>query len=101
MSAISSDFDIFAHRPVQASVIETTQVAIKTIAPVDQSDLEFVVPASSETYIDPNIYLYVRCKLVKEDGTDFIDETDKTAVANNLLHSLFSQCNVQLNGVSI
>jgi len=101
MSAVSSEFDIFAHRPVQASVLVTTQVAYKAIAPVGQSDLEFVVPASSDTYIDPNIYLYVRCKLVREDGTDFTDETDHTGVTNNLLHSLFSQCNVQLNGVPI
>src|SRR5215469_2865189 len=101
MSAVSSEFDIFAHRPVQASVLGTTQVAYKPIAPVSQGDLEFSVRASSDTYIDPNIYLYVRCKLVQDDNTDFKDETDKTAVANNLLHSLFRQCNVLLNGVPI
>jgi len=101
MSAVSSEFDIFTHRPVQTSVLGTTRVAYKPLAPVSQGDLEFSIPASSDTYIDPNIYLYVRCKLVQEDGTDFKDETDKTAVVNNLLHSLFSQCNVQLNGVPI
>ena len=97
MSAVSSEFDVFAHRPIQTSVLQTTQVAYKAITPVSQSDLEFVVPPSSDTYIDPNIHLYVRCKLVQEDGTDFTDEKDKTAVVNNLLHSLFSHCNVQLN----
>src|SRR5215475_9735911 len=98
MSAVSSEFDIFTHRPVQASVLGTTRAAYKPLAPVSQGDLEFSIPASSDTYIDPNIFLYVRCKLVQEDGTDFKDETDKTVVANNLLLSLFSQCSVQLNG---
>jgi hypothetical protein len=41
------------------------------------------------------IKLYFRGKLVKEDGKD-VDATDQTALTNNLLHSLFSQCNVAI-----
>ena len=72
----------------------------KPIVSVDQSDLEFLVPADSDTYIDPNIKLYIRGKLTKEDGTN-LDATDFTAVTNNFLNSLFSQCNITLNGVTI
>jgi len=76
---------------VQESVIETTEVSYKPIASVDQSDLEFLIPSESDTYIDLNIRLYVRGKLTKNDGTA-LDNTDFTAVTNNFLLSLFSQC---------
>jgi hypothetical protein len=99
-ASLSSEFDIFASKPVQSSVLETTEVAYKPIASVEQSDLEFLIPADNDTYIDLNIKLYIRGKLVKEDGKD-LNAIDHTAVTNNLLHSLFSQCNVTLNGVSI
>ena len=98
--SLSSEFDIFAPEPVQASVIETTEVSYKPIASVDQSDLEFMIPSDSDTYIDINIRLYVRGKLTKNDGTA-LDNTDFTAVTNNFLHSLFSQCTIALNGVTI
>jgi hypothetical protein len=38
--------------------------------------------------------------LIKGDGTD-LDATDYTAGTNNFLHSLFSQCNITLNGISV
>jgi hypothetical protein len=60
----------------------------------------FLFPPDNDTYIDLNITLYIRGKLIKEEGT-ILDATDHTAVTNNLLHSLFSQCNVTLNGVFI
>jgi hypothetical protein len=58
------------------------------------------MPADRGKYIDVNIKLYIRGKLVKEDGKG-LDATDHTAVTNNLLHSLFIQCTVSLNGISI
>ena len=89
---VSSEFDIFARKPVQESILETLDVVYKPIASDDQSDLEFLIPADNETYIDPDIKVYVRGKLTKIDGTA-LDEKDFTAVTNNFLHSLFSvQC---------
>ena len=84
--SLSSEFDIFAPKPVQASV--------------DQSDLEFLIPADSDTYINLIIRLYIRGKLTKNCGRN-LDNTDFTAVTNNFLHSLFSQCSIALNGVTI
>ena len=43
--------------------------------------------------------LFVKGKLQNEN-TD-LSETDYTAVVNNLLHSLFSQCTIYLNGTQI
>jgi hypothetical protein len=98
--SVSSEFDIFATKPVQTSTLDTTETAYKPIASIDQSDLEFLIPADYDTYIDLNIHLLIRGKLTKADGTE-LDSTDYTAVTNNLLHSLFSQCNITLNGVTI
>ena len=59
---VSSEFDIFARKPVQESILETLGVFYKPIASVDQSDLEFLIPADSETYIDLDIKVYVHGK---------------------------------------
>ena len=96
----TTEFDIFATRPVQTSTLETLETSYKPIAGLDQSDLEFLVPADQDTYIDLNIQLYIRGKLTKADGKD-LEVTDIRCVANNLLHSLFEQCNISLNGVTI
>jgi hypothetical protein len=96
----SSELDIFAPKPVQSAVLGTTQVVYKPTADVEPSDLEFVVPADNDTYIDTNIHLFIRGKLTKADGTN-LDATDFTAGTNNLLHSLFSQCSIAMNGTTI
>ena len=59
-----------------------------------------VIPGYGETYVDLDIHMSVRGKLVALDGSA-LDPADNTTVVNNLLHSLFSQCNVTLNGVSV
>ena len=95
-----SEFDIFAKKPVQSAVLGTRVAQYKPIAPVDQSDIEFIIPGDNESYIDMNIHIMVRGKLVKPNG-EALDATEHTSVINNLLHSLFSQCSVTLNGVSV
>lgn len=97
---VSTEFDIFGDRPVQNAVQETLVVNYKPIANIDQSDLEFIIPAEDSTAIDPNIHIYVKGKITAADGKD-VDQTDFTAVTNNFLHSLFSQCTITLNGVAI
>ena len=67
---------------------------------MEQNDLEFVIPGDSNAYIGLDIKIDVLGKLVSGSGQD-LDVTDITAVANNLLHSLFSQFTVTLNGVPV
>jgi hypothetical protein len=81
-------------------VLGTIETTYKPIAHVDQNDLEFLIHADSDTYIDLDIKLYVRGKFVSGTGKD-VDYTDHTAVTNNFLHSLLSQCNVRLKGVNV
>ena len=87
---VSSEFDIFAHKPIQTSVLETIHTVCKPLAPVDQSNLEFVVPAESDTYNDTDFKIYISGKLVSGDEKD-LDNKDNKAVTNNFLHSLFCQ----------
>jgi hypothetical protein len=95
-----SEFDFFARKPVQNAISETNVVVHNPIAFVDQTDLEFLIPENNDTYVDPDIKLYIRGKFTKLDGTD-VDATDNTAGTNNFLHSLFSQCTVAFKGVNI
>jgi len=81
-------------------VEDTIETIYKPVASVDQSDLEFVIPEDSGSYLDLNVKLYVKGKLVKPDGTD-LDDKDFTAGTNNFLHSLFSQCSITLNGTQV
>jgi hypothetical protein len=56
---VTTEFDIFAHKPVQTAILETN-VHYKPIATVDQTDLEFSIPADRETSIDRDIKLCKR-----------------------------------------
>jgi len=51
VASISSEFDIFALKPVQTSVLGTIETAYKPIARVEQKDLEFLIPGDKENYI--------------------------------------------------
>jgi hypothetical protein len=99
-SFVGTEFDIFAPTPVQSGVEQTIDTIYKPVASVDQSNLQFVIPGDPDTYLDLNIKLYVKDKLVKADGSGALDNTDFTAVTNTLLHSLFSQCSIILNGTN-
>jgi hypothetical protein len=100
LAFVSSEFDVIAPKPVQHAIQELNVTVCKSIAPTDQSDLEFLIRADSDTYVDPDIKIYIRGKFAKADATE-LDTTDYTAGATNFLHSLFSQCTIAVNGVNI
>ena len=94
---MGSLFDIFSRKPVQSAVKEATETKYKPIASLDQTDIEFLIPGDSDTYIDFDLKLKIRGQLTKEDNTK-LTATDYTAGINNHLHFLFSQCTISLNG---
>ena len=100
IASICSEFDIFVHKPVQTSVLGTIDTAYKPITAIYQHDLEFLIPADKDNYIRLDIQLYIRGKLVSSSGNN-MDVSDNTGVTNNLLHSLFRQYIVVLNGTTI
>jgi hypothetical protein len=85
LAFVSTEFDIFVRKPVQHAIQETNVVVYKPIAYIDQSDLEFLIPTDYDTYVDPDIKIYIRGKFPKVDGTA-LDATDHTAGTNNFLH---------------
>jgi len=60
LAFVSSEFDIFAPKPVQLAIQDTKVVRHKPIASVDQSDLEFLVTADYDTYINIDFKLCQR-----------------------------------------
>jgi hypothetical protein len=46
---VSNEFDVFAQKPVQEAVLETTDTEYKAIAFVEMSDLEFLISADNDT----------------------------------------------------
>ena len=91
IGSISSEFDIFAHKPVQTFVLGTIENAYNPIAPVDQNGLEFLLPADKDNYIRLDIQLYVRWKLFSVSGND-VDVSDHTA--SSTISSTRSSVNV-------
>ena len=57
---VTTEFDIFAHKPVQTAILKTNGVHHKPIATVDQNNLEFFIPGDNETYIDLDIKLFFK-----------------------------------------
>ena len=58
-TVINSAFDIFEFRAIQSSIVETIEEPYKPVAGVDQCDVEFLVPATSDMYIDPNMKVFI------------------------------------------
>ena len=60
VASVSSEFDIFMHGTIQTAVLGTVETVYKPFAPVEQNDMEFVIPGDSDTYIDLDIKLFSR-----------------------------------------
>ena len=53
--SVSSEFHIFAQKPIQTWVLEAIETIFRPITSVDHSDLEFFIHPEHDTYIDLNI----------------------------------------------
>ena len=97
-----SELDLFSVPPTQTSLESATFVEYHPISSLsDGAPIEFEVSSTGEEYADLNdSQLYIKCKIVKADGSA-IGDTDKVGFVNNALHSLFSQIDVSLNGTLI
>lgn len=92
--------DLWALPGSQTGVQEGNFVHYSPAAPLeDSSCVEFNVFSSVSEYIDlAHCMLYIKCKIVGADGTDITaDANADVGPVNNLLHSLWSQCDVLLN----
>ncbi|KAG8235302.1 hypothetical protein J437_LFUL014941 [Ladona fulva] len=85
-------------------IIGSRTVPYETLSSLDnQSSLEFSISTSMDPYIDlATIELKLLVKLCKADGSNLSGNVNKQpGVVNNILHSLFDQCNVYINGTQV
>lgn len=95
---VKTEMDLFEPEVKQIDIVNSTDEEVRPLNAVTEANpvVEFAIKGS-EDYIDPsNLWLYVVCKITKSDGAD-IDVDAKVGPVNLLLHSLFSQVDVELN----
>lgn len=100
---MKSELDLFARPPIQSSILKIEEVSYKPISSIDKlpSVLEFVCLGNGEALKElSSIYLRLQIQLFK-DTNDVAHDTTKCGVVNNILHSLFRQCTIYLNGKPI
>lgn len=106
-----SELDLFSQFPLQTSILGTTEVAYKPVTTLsdDPSVIEFVSLGHGDTYRDlSSIYLRLRIRLMKKRPNEEHNSEptapltkSSSCVVNNILHSLFRQVAVYLNGVPV
>jgi hypothetical protein len=97
-----SELDLFSVPPTQTSIESGTYVEYRPISTLtDGAPIEFDVTSSGDDYLDfASSYLHVKAKIERANG-DALVPADTVGPVNNLLHSLFSQVDVSLNGTLI
>ena len=91
---------IFQQKGLQTSVESGEWVEYRPLATLDDGPIEFLVKGGAE-YLDlAHSYLLLKVKVVRGNGGNLRQEDDIGPV-NLLLHSLFSEVDLFLNGVQI
>jgi hypothetical protein len=97
-----SELDIFSLPATQTSDESGAYVEYLPVSTlIEGSPIEFDIASSGDDYIDlAKSYLYVKARLNRADVSN-LEAADAVGPVNNLLHSLFSQVDVSLNGTLI
>ena len=112
--ATHSSLDLFEKPPLLITFNDSFCQKIGPVYSPNGPMLEFEVTGDRNNFIDlQKIFLEIKCKVVQSDGSPLdydgtndasIADTSKTNspyLANNTLHSLFSDCTVSANGLKI
>ena len=100
--SVHTGLDLFALPPTQTAVQDGLWVEYHPLATLAAgAPIEFAVSGATADYIDlSNTYLYVKAKVLRQDGTN--PPADAVfAPVNYWLHSLFSQVDVLLNNTLV
>lgn len=100
LSCINSSLDLFQQPTIDNSVELSEEVETLTVSgALNDSSLEFVLTADTNTYIDlGRSYLFLQLKVTKADGQDI---TESVKLVPLFPHAIFSQVLLYLNGVQI
>ena len=101
---MKSELDLFQPPSIQTNILKNEEVAYKPITSLEnQSVIEFACYGHADSYLDlSSINLCLKFQITKNDGNPY-KETDvnQPGMVNNMLHSLFRQVNISLNGKNI
>ncbi len=98
---ITPEIDLFSTPPKQTPVKQGYWVEYSPVVALtdDTSIIDFAIPGNVNEYLDLyNSYIHVKAKVVQGDGTVLVSQATPV---NLMLHSLFSQVDVSLNGKSV
>lgn len=111
IECMKSELDLFKPRHVQTSILKTEEISYKPLTSLEnQSVIEFSCQGHGDSYLDlSSINLCMKVQLIKSDGTRYKNEGAETVkndgsdpgCVNNIMHSLFRQVKVSLNGKTV
>lgn len=101
---VKSELDLFAKYAFQRSIEHSFIIPVRPINTLNESNsVEFIIPTSPEHYVDlQNCFLLYKAKLVKQDGTSFLDSDDgRNSLINYPLFTVWDQISVMLGATLI
>ena len=108
VEATHSSLDVFEKPSLLVTFDSSFEQKIGSAYSADGPTLEFEVVGDRNNFIDlQKIFLEIKFKVVQTDGTNLrysattAADSDDPTLVNNILHSLFSDCNVYANGLKI
>jgi hypothetical protein len=101
-AATHSSLDLFQKPPVLVNFDHGTWVETFPVTGVDGPTLEFELRNDRNVFLDIS-EIYLRLEICVKNLRTMIklEKTDNVLLKNNILHSLFSDCDVSLNGEHI
>jgi len=103
--SVSSQLDLFLVPPTQTSLEDGFFTKYHLISILTSEGLEglveFCIAAKNSNYVDlANTFLYVRASVTTDAGAN-LAENAETALDCNFLYTLWSQCDLFLNGTLV
>ena len=92
-----NELNLFQRNAVQMSVESQRLIEITpAITYTSKSNVVFYIQSSPTEFLKPEFYLYVRCKITKDDGTN-LARAEKVAPTTNFGHSMWRDVSVSIN----
>nr|XP_022290465.1 uncharacterized protein F54H12.2-like [Crassostrea virginica] len=96
------NLELFQVPPTNVALEESKWIEYYPVSSTLNSDtapIEFDIKGQGDEYLDlSQTYLQVVCKFTKGDGTNLTGNHSTSTPINNILHSLFTEIDVSLNG---
>lgn len=108
--ATHTSLDLFERPSLLVAFDGAFQQKIGPVYSPNGSTLEFKVSGDRNNFINlQDMRLEISCSIQQQNGNNLryanaaqtVDNTDKPVFVNNILHSLFSDCDVYANGIKI